>query len=511
MRTTTNRTTSNRFGSSSSHRMIATAFVALATSTAWSQCVTNTRLMSRSPGSLNDAATYAGGIVVCGQFAALQAVSAANIGRFVDGQFTPLGGGLDDTCIALEVNETGDTLYAAGWFNNAGAVSARRIAAWDGLTWSSLGAGPNNGLASGLIYDIHAIGSDVYIAGNFTTAGTTTQVGGIAYWNGSTWNRVGPSGTNGVVYSIAEFEGQIVIAGVFSLVGGVPVTNIARFDGTTWSAMGNVANVNSLEVCDGVLFAGSALSEGVRRWNGSTWVDDRHAGQPAQVTELFCDGQRLFAATLDAVVWLRQSNETWVPVYAYGPISFGGIGGFAALNDRLFVASWSQDAESVDDPLARFDRLRFTNSAPPAILQQPADTHADLNGPLALTIEINGNAGFVGFQWYRDDQLIVGATQRTYAKAQAALDDAGEYRIEVSNPCGVTVSDIATVTIRVPCVGDIDENLRVDLSDLARLLASFGLCSGSPGYDPATDLNDTNCVDLIDLSTLLSVFGSECP
>jgi len=61
---------------------------------------------------------------------------------------------------------------------------------------------------------------------------------------------------------------------------------------------------------------------------------------------------------------------------------------------------------------------------------------------------------------------------------------------------------------RAPHPGDPDGDGDVDLSDLSRLLAVFGLCSGNPGYDSAADFDGDGCVGLSDLSTLLGLFGS---
>ena len=46
------------------------------------------------------------------------------------------------------------------------------------------------------------------------------------------------------------------------------------------------------------------------------------------------------------------------------------------------------------------------------------------------------------------------------------------------------------------------------LSDLAALLASFGLSAGDPGFEPAADFNRDNMVDLSDLAALLAVYGT---
>jgi hypothetical protein len=68
------------------------------------------------------------------------------------------------------------------------------------------------------------------------------------------------------------------------------------------------------------------------------------------------------------------------------------------------------------------------------------------------------------------------------------------------------------------CAGDITgaggaPDGVTDLSDLATLLGSYGLCKGDPGYDAAADLTGgpggepDDCVDLQDLADLLGDYG----
>jgi hypothetical protein len=56
-------------------------------------------------------------------------------------------------------------------------------------------------------------------------------------------------------------------------------------------------------------------------------------------------------------------------------------------------------------------------------------------------------------------------------------------------------------------VGDMDGDGDVDLSDLAALLSSYGLCEGDPGYLEAADFVYSKCIDLADLAALLANYG----
>ena len=62
----------------------------------------------------------------------------------------------------------------------------------------------------------------------------------------------------------------------------------------------------------------------------------------------------------------------------------------------------------------------------------------------------------------------------------------------------------------IPCPGDIDGDLDVDLTDLSIMLAAFGTCVGDPAYNPDADFDNDGCVSLSDLSVQLALFGTVC-
>ncbi|MBI5866070.1 MAG: hypothetical protein HZB38_16500, partial [Planctomycetes bacterium] len=64
-----------------------------------------------------------------------------------------------------------------------------------------------------------------------------------------------------------------------------------------------------------------------------------------------------------------------------------------------------------------------------------------------------------------------------------------------------------TVSASQPCVGDINNDHQVDLSDLTLLLSQFG----STGSSLPADLDNNGAVELADLTLLLSRFGLPCP
>ena len=61
-----------------------------------------------------------------------------------------------------------------------------------------------------------------------------------------------------------------------------------------------------------------------------------------------------------------------------------------------------------------------------------------------------------------------------------------------------------------PCLGDVNGDWIVDLTDVALLLSAFGAQSGDPAYNPRADFDQDGDVDLTDLSLLLSRYGAPC-
>ena len=62
-----------------------------------------------------------------------------------------------------------------------------------------------------------------------------------------------------------------------------------------------------------------------------------------------------------------------------------------------------------------------------------------------------------------------------------------------------------------PCPGDVDGSGQVNQGDLGILLATFGLCPGDQGYNPAANFAGDACITQADLGVLLGNFGSNCP
>jgi len=301
-------------------------------------------------------------LYVGGGFSTAGGIAATSIVGWSGRSWFPLGDGIEGEVIkgkgpyqsvgALASHDDGtgggSILYVGGGFVTAGGIEANNIAAWDGSTWSPLGAGVTGAVyALAVVEDGAAIAPGLYAGGTLTEAGGST-VNNVAFWDGSSWSPLG-AGTDDIVRALAFFDdgfsgGALYAAGDFLNAGGVPATGIARWDGVSWSALDSgielVGNyrVFALAVYDdgrgealyagGYFYvAGGTAVNGLGRWNGYSWsavgggvsppivlslnvFDDGFDARPA----LYAGGHFDLAGGLDAASVARWNGAYWSPL-----------------------------------------------------------------------------------------------------------------------------------------------------------------------------------------------------
>jgi trimeric autotransporter adhesin len=115
-------------------------------------------------------------------------------------------------------------------------------------------------LGSGMNAEVRAVavaGSNLYAGGFFTTAGGNRATN-IAKWDGSSWSALG-SGLDGeYVYALAVLGSNLYVGGRFTTAGGRAANYIANWDGTNWTELGTGMNevVSALVVSGSDLYAG---------------------------------------------------------------------------------------------------------------------------------------------------------------------------------------------------------------------------------------------------------------
>lgn len=215
-------------------------------------------------------------------------ISVANANNIVkrapDGVWSALGSGVNGAVNAVAKAPDG-SVYVAGAFTTASGTTVNGIAKWNPVTntWSALGTGLSGGLATGYALAV-APNGDIYLGGSFTAAGGTAAAN-IAKWNGSAWSALG-SGTNNAVGALAFGpDGSLYLGGSFTAAGGIANTRaIAKWNGAAYSALGTGAATTVVQALlvapDGSLYAGGSFTgmggvantANIARWNGSAWL-----------------------------------------------------------------------------------------------------------------------------------------------------------------------------------------------------------------------------------------------
>jgi hypothetical protein len=153
------------------------------------------------------------------------------------------------------------------------------------------------GAEEGDLYAIAVVGTNIYVGGDFNRI-DGVDANGIARWDGAKWNAIGdgvqnensfePIFVSGAVYTIVPDGGKLYIGGRFELAGGAPASSIAVLNGSTWSTLGAgmvddesfdpAGSVRAIAISGGTIYAGGTfdragdqLAENIAKWNGSAW------------------------------------------------------------------------------------------------------------------------------------------------------------------------------------------------------------------------------------------------
>jgi hypothetical protein len=193
--------------------------------------------------------------------------------------FSPFSPGVNDFVQSIAV--IGSDVYVGGKFtsgkNNFATYSANYLAKFNTqtATWSALGIGGGNGVDN-VVYTLAAVGSDLYAGGDLVTSnvgGTTVNASRVVKFSttSSVWSALGSGGGNGVngrIFAVATNGTDVYVGGDFTTAGNVIANRVAKFDKltSTWSSLGtgggNGVNntVTSLLIIGGDLYLGGAFT-----------------------------------------------------------------------------------------------------------------------------------------------------------------------------------------------------------------------------------------------------------
>ena len=227
-----------------------------------------------------------------GGFKWIYGQQANYIAGFDGVEWLTLDGGTDDwVWDAVSFDDgTGPSLYVGGAFGSAGQEAASGVARWDGQSWHPVGFGFDTSFGSAVsalaVADL-GDGPRLFAGGNVETSGTT-EVNGIAMWDGQAWQPLGDG--FGTVYGMAQVQTpdgpRLAVAGAAG-----PGRAVKLWDGSAWSTLTDEMNGTPLGIAqapfdqDAIYFVGEfsqiagVPSEGIARFGcASCPADFNHDG-----------------------------------------------------------------------------------------------------------------------------------------------------------------------------------------------------------------------------------------
>ncbi|PCI97571.1 MAG: hypothetical protein COB15_07645 [Flavobacteriales bacterium] len=221
----------------------------------------------------------------------INGVSYRGVAVWDGNQWDSLGCGMDNYMIVppfvenpKQVNAItrfqGD-VYFGGGFHKTGNVWNSYLSKWNGTTWDSLPTTPNQH-----VYDLEVINNKLYVVGGYFDSVGTIAADRIAIWDGTIWDTLPPLPATGLISEIIEYQGEIYIGGNMSDQSGNNLNSIAKFNGSSWEAVGTgfvggLAQVDDFKIYNGDLYiagvwnagVGGNVGNNIARWDGTTMHD----------------------------------------------------------------------------------------------------------------------------------------------------------------------------------------------------------------------------------------------
>ncbi|MEI6874650.1 MAG: hypothetical protein WCL50_05915, partial [Spirochaetota bacterium] len=168
-------------------------------------------------------------------------------------KWTPVGNGVGNDStrgdIIMGITVHARQIYAGIW----GDIGRENIVVWNGNSWSPFGGG-----VGAVVFATLWAGSDLFVGGNFSTAGNQ-PANHIAKWEGQSWQPLG-NGANGLVRAFARKEGDLYLVGDFTRVGGKPANNIARWHAPVSIGTGASPTTGGTSSGDGIFPYGKGVT-----------------------------------------------------------------------------------------------------------------------------------------------------------------------------------------------------------------------------------------------------------
>ena len=129
-----------------------------------------------------------------------------------------------------------------------------------------------------MVFFSDSVNNVLYVAGHFDNSGAT-PIHRVGKWDGTSWSALG-NGMDQDVYTVTMYNGELYAGGHFTIADGNNCNYIAKWDGSTWQPVGTGMDkdVYYLHVYNGELYAAGIFTTAdgnpasrIAKWDGTNW------------------------------------------------------------------------------------------------------------------------------------------------------------------------------------------------------------------------------------------------
>jgi len=313
-----------------------------------------------------------GDLIAGGLFGTAGNTQVNNIARWDGNDWFALGSGVDAWVTDMALLPNGNVV-AVGDFTTAGGIAVNHVAVWNGSAWSALGTGPSvqssrtvsalpngnivvgrpvigtdpdleiwdgtawgqlNGVSTNELFsltDLHALpNGDIAIVAFFNNSSP------LAIWDGSGLRHVSPPFSQ-IVDLDTDHNGDLLVTG-FN--GPQNMPPVARFDGISWSFVGNLVQTpygrlavgpNSYHVARAAVTTEAGVSN-IAKLQLGTWVPTSTTS-PVETRSLvaLADGDVLIGGRFTEIEGVAANNIARRTSTGYAPLAQGVDGEVLAM------------------------------------------------------------------------------------------------------------------------------------------------------------------------------------
>lgn len=163
-----------------------------------------------------------------------------------------LPGGLGPINSLLEL-PSGQIVAGGQYQTSSTGGTLMNIALYNGAGWVPLGTGISHSLGPTRVDALAATAAGGVIAAGWFDFAGGVPVNNVALWDGSAWHALGLGVSSvgsvpGAKAALTLPSGDVIVAGAFNRAGVLSVNNIARWDGENWHRLANGINGGALPV-----------------------------------------------------------------------------------------------------------------------------------------------------------------------------------------------------------------------------------------------------------------------